>query len=198
MADILNGVPAQVTMRTTIVRTGRPYFLAGHMAYTPQIEQFVARRRLRRPLAEQQLKNLSYTKEQLDRIYRKTSGYCHLCHAKLSRKNHGQEGERGAWHVDHSVPRAKGGTDHLNNLKPACISCNLDESAKTSRTARGWKGKKSAPLNPEKRKQAKLENGFAGAIAGGLAGGAIAGPIGVIVGAVTGACVGSSQNPDRQ
>ena len=197
MADILNGVPAQVTMRTTIVRTGRPYFLAGHMAYTPQIEQFVARRRLRRPLAEQQLKNLSYTKEQLDRIYRKTSGYCHLCHAKLSRKNHGQEGERGAWHVDHSVPRAKGGTDHLNNLKPACISCNLDESAKTSRTARGWKGKTRAPMSVEKRKQAKSENALLGALGGGVVGFAVAGPIGAAIGALTGGHLAASKNPDK-
>ena len=67
----------------------------------------------------------------------------------------------------------------------------------TTRTARGWNGKNCAPLNPEKRKQAKLDNGFAVAIAGGIAGGVIAGPIGLIVGAVTGACVGSSNNPDR-
>jgi hypothetical protein len=141
---------------------------------------------------------MNYAEEQLDRIYRKTSGYCHLCHAKLSRKNYGQVGKRGAWQVEHSVPRSKGGTDHLNNLFPACVSCNCDKSNKTTRTARGWNGKTCAPLNREKRKQAKFENGFAGAIAGGIAGGAIAGPVGAFVGAVTGACVGSSANPDRK
>lgn len=141
---------------------------------------------------------MRFDKQILTRIYRRTSGYCHLCHAKLSLKNYGQAGKRGAWQVEHSVPRSKGGTDHLNNLFPACVSCNCDKSNKTTRTARGWNGKTCAPLNREKRKQAKLENGFAGAIAGGIAGGAIAGPVGAIVGAVTGACVGSSANPDRK
>lgn len=141
---------------------------------------------------------MNYAEEQLDRIYRKTSGYCHLCHTKLSRKHHGQRGKRGAWHVDHSVPRAKGGTDHPNNLKPACISCNLEKSDQTTRTARGRNGKSRAPLSTEKRKQAKNENAFLGAVGGGVAGFAVAGPVGAIVGAVTGACVGSSANPDRK
>jgi 5-methylcytosine-specific restriction endonuclease McrA len=139
---------------------------------------------------------MNYTDDQLDRIYRKTSGYCHLCHTKLSRINHGRVGKRGAWQIEHSVPRSKGGTDHHNNLFPACVTCNGDKSNKTTRTARGWNGKKCAPMNPEKRKQAKLENGFAGAIVGGIAG-AVAGPVGIIIGAVTGACIGSSKNPDR-
>lgn len=141
---------------------------------------------------------MAYTKEQLDGIYQCTSGYCHLCHKRLSRKNYGRIGERGAWHVDHSVPQSKGGTDYLRNLKPACIDCNLNKSNRTTRTARGWNGKTCAPLNLVKRKQAKFETGFAGALAGGITGGAIAGPIGAIVGAVTGACLGSSTNPDRK
>ena len=29
--------------------------------------------------------------------------------------------------MEHSVPKAKGGTDYLRNLFPACISCNLDK-----------------------------------------------------------------------
>jgi hypothetical protein len=140
---------------------------------------------------------MPFDKQTLTRIYQRTSGYCHLCHAKLSVKNYGQRGKKGAWQVEHSVPRSKVGSDHLNNLFAACVSCNCDKSNKTTRTARGWNGKKCAPLNPDKRKQAKFDNGFAGAIAGGLAGGVIAGPIGLIVGAVTGACVGSSNNPDR-
>jgi 5-methylcytosine-specific restriction endonuclease McrA len=141
---------------------------------------------------------MPFDKQVLARIYRRTSGYCHLCHAKLSLKNYGLSGKRGAWQVEHSVPRSKGGTDHLNNLFAACVSCNCDKSNRTTRTARGWNGKTGAPLNGEKRKQAKFANGFGGAIAGGLAGAAIAGPFGAIVGVVTGACVGSSHNPDHR
>lgn len=141
---------------------------------------------------------MPYTKQELDAIYQQTSGYCHVCHKKLSRRNHGVRGERGAWHVDHSRPRSKGGTHHLNNLRAACIECNLDKSDKTTRTARKWNGKTRAPLNPEQRRQAKADNGAAGAIAGGLAGAMLGGPVGAFLGAVTGACIGSSQNPDSK
>lgn len=137
-----------------------------------------------------------YTKQQLDAVYRQSSGYCHLCHKKLSRKNHGVHGARGAWHIDHSKPRSKGGTDHPNNLRAACIECNLDKSDRTTRTARRWNGKSRAPLGPDKRRQAKVDNGLAGAIAGGLAGAAVAGPFGALMGTLAGACLGSSQNPD--
>lgn len=140
---------------------------------------------------------MKYTKEQLDQIYCKTSGYCHLCHTKLSRKNHGQHDERGAWHVEHSVPRAKGGTYHLNNLKPACISCNLDKSATTTRTARGWKGKTRAPMSVEKRKQAKSENALLGVVGGGVVGFAVAGPIGAAIGALAVGHLAESSNPDE-
>jgi len=140
---------------------------------------------------------MRFTTQQIDAIYHRTTGYCHLCHKKLSRKNYGVSGARGAWHIEHSRPRSKGGTDHMNNLFPACIQCNCDKSDMTTRTARTWNGKTCAPLSREKRKQAKFEGGVAGAIAGGLAGGAVAGPVGAFFGAVTGACIGSSQNPDR-
>ncbi len=140
---------------------------------------------------------MKLTKEQLDQIYRKTSGYCHLCHSKLSQKNHGQHGMRGAWHVEHSVPRAKGGTDHLNNLKPACISCNFDKGTQATRTARGRNGKTRAPLSAEKRKQAKNENMLLGILGGGLAGLAVGGPIGATIGAIAGGNLAGAQNPDK-
>lgn len=141
---------------------------------------------------------MPFSKQQLDSIYRRSTGYCHLCHKKLSRKNYGARGKRGAWHVEHSNPQSKGGTHHMNNLFAACIQCNCDKSNGTTRTARAGNGKTCAPLAPEKRKRAKLENGLAGAIAGGWAGAAMAGPLGGVVGALAGACIGSSQNPDRR
>jgi 5-methylcytosine-specific restriction endonuclease McrA len=76
---------------------------------------------------------MPFDKQTLTRIYKRTSGYCHLCHAKLSIKNYGQLGKKGSWQVEHSVPRSKGGTDHLNNLFPACVTCNGDKSNKTTR-----------------------------------------------------------------
>lgn len=136
------------------------------------------------------------TKSQLDQIYRRTSGYCHLCHSKLSRKNYATAGKKGAWEVEHSVPRSKGGSNHPNNLFAACISCNRDKGIMTTRTARGWNGKQRAPLSPSKRKAAKIENGMLGAACGGLLGLAIAGPVGAAVGALALGQITGSANPD--
>lgn len=75
--------------------------------------------------------DMSYTVEQLDLIYQRTSGKCHLCHDPLARSNYARFGERGAWEVEHSVPRARGGTDRLNNLYAAHICCNRSKCVVT-------------------------------------------------------------------
>ena len=67
-----------------------------------------------------------YNPDRLERIYRRTDGRCHICRKKLSLVNYGRAGERGAWQIDHSRARVKGGSDHLNNLFPACIPSNLE------------------------------------------------------------------------
>jgi len=95
------------------------------------------------------------------------------------------------------VPRSKGGTDRLSNLKPACIYCNLDKSNKTTRTARRWNGKARAPLSREKRKKAQTENAILGAVGGGAVGLAIGGPVGAVIGALAGGHLAGSRNPDK-
>jgi len=140
---------------------------------------------------------MQFDKQTLAHIYHRTSGYCHLCHSKLALINYGRVGKRGAWHVEHSVPRSKGGADHLNNLFAACIDCNLNKSNRTTKTARGWNGKTRAPLSPEKRHRAKTENGILGAVGGGAVGFAVAGPVGAVIGALAGGHLGASANPDK-
>jgi hypothetical protein len=140
---------------------------------------------------------MAFDTQQLDQIYRRTSGYCHLCHKKLARCNYGQFGKRGCWEVEHSVPRANGGTDHMNNLFAACCDCNRDKSASTTRTARGWNGKTKAPMHPEKRAVARVENTVLGAIGAGLAGLFLGGPVLGFIGLITGGKIGNSLNPDR-
>lgn len=71
---------------------------------------------------------MGYSTEQLNDIYDKTGGQCRFCEKKLAWKNYGQYGSRGAWEVDHSRPKAQGGTDHLSNLFPTCIPCNREKS----------------------------------------------------------------------
>lgn len=79
-------------------------------------------------------------RERIHRIYNKTNGYCHLCNKKLSRNNYGVHGAKGSWHVDHSKAKANGGTHHMNNLYPACISCNIEKGTLHKRTIRKRKG----------------------------------------------------------
>jgi 5-methylcytosine-specific restriction endonuclease McrA len=129
-------------------------------------------------------------------VYDSTDGNCHICRKKLSWVNYDRPGRRGAWHVDHSNPVAKGGTSYLRNLKPACIDCNRDKSAMTTRTARGWNGHKAAPLPKAKKDDIKGRNTAIGIGAGAAAGGAVFGPVGAIVGAIVGGIAGNSVDPN--
>ena len=62
-------------------------------------------------------------------VYDKNDGYCVYCGKKLAFSNYGVYGTKGAWHIDHSVSKANGGTDYRRNLVPACINCNSTKSA---------------------------------------------------------------------
>ncbi len=139
---------------------------------------------------------MSYTKQELRKIYNRTSGYCHICHKKLALKNYGCFGERGAWEVEHSNPRANGGSNRLNNLYAGCISCNRSKGTNTTRAARMRRGKTRAPLCVEKRRTAKLMNGLVYGGGGALLG-SLLGPLGTLVGTAVGAKEGYKKNPDR-
>lgn len=67
---------------------------------------------------------MKYSDEELNYIYDKNNGYCWHCGKKLSWKNYGKPGEKGAWEVDHSVPLSRGGTGYLRNFVPSCVECN--------------------------------------------------------------------------
>lgn len=130
------------------------------------------------------------------KIYEKTDGYCHICHKKLSLINYGKNGKRGAWHVDHSVPKAKGGTDHVNNLYPACIGCNTSKGANSTNSARAQNGITRAPLSRKKKKELQSQNTITGGIIGGAVG-AFLGPAGILVGTLIGATIGNNNSPKR-
>jgi len=139
---------------------------------------------------------MSRSEQELRKIYDRTSGYCHICHKKLAFKNYALHGERAAWEIEHSNPRAKGGTDGRNNLYAACIRCNRSKGANSTRAARSRHGKVRAPLSAKKRKTAKLVNAIAYGAAGAGAG-SVFGPPGAVVGAIIGAHTGHKKNPDK-
>jgi len=74
---------------------------------------------------------MNLSTEQLKKIFQKYKGRCAYDGKKLSWNNYGKIGSWGAWEVDHSKPKSKGGTDYLRNLAPACIECNRNKSNKT-------------------------------------------------------------------
>jgi 5-methylcytosine-specific restriction endonuclease McrA len=98
------------------------------------------------------------TIQQIERIFRKTAGYCNICAKQLTFSNYGKRGRRGAWHIDHSRPKSRGGTDHANNLQPACIKCNEDKGNRTTRTARRRNGHNRSPLRAQRKSRPRLRS----------------------------------------
>ena len=105
----------------------------------------------------------AFTVDVLERVFDRTDGKCHICHRRVAWKNYAELGARGAWEVDHSVPRAWGGTDRLSNLFPAHIRCNRSKQASSNRRARGQHGKYRAPLSANQRGANRARNGALGA-----------------------------------
>lgn len=140
---------------------------------------------------------MKFDLEQLERIYDRTSGYCHICHKKLAFKNYGVYGARGAWEVEHSNPRANGGTNRHNNLYAACVTCNRSKGTKTTRSARAQSGKTRAPLSKGRRKDVKARNALAAGIVGAAVGSVLLGPVGILIGSGVGASLGYDINPDE-
>jgi HNH endonuclease len=138
----------------------------------------------------------TFTERQLNAIYDRTSGYCHICRRKMAFSNYGCVGARGAWEVEHSRPRARGGTNHGNNLYGACIPCNRSKGARGTRSVRRANGFASAPMSRERRNQVRQENAVVGGAFGALLG-ALAGPPGAIAGLLIGARAGYVKKPDR-
>ena len=61
----------------------------------------------------------------ISRIWRKTNGRCAYCGRPLVRE------ARRTWHVEHMVPRARGGGSGDKNLVLSCVKCNLKKKART-------------------------------------------------------------------
>lgn len=81
---------------------------------------------------------MPYDKKKLKYIYKKNKGYCVYCDTKLAIKNYGNLCANSAWEVDHSKSLKRGGTDHMNNLVPACTFCNREKSDMTARTFKAY------------------------------------------------------------
>ena len=139
------------------------------------------------------------SKAELARILDRTSGKCHICHVRLVLENYGKPSSQGGWEIEHSRPRAKGGTDHPNNKYAACILCNRRKATRTAKSARAQYGKKRPPLNVKQRQKVLGDRTLKGAGLGTLAG-YLLDPTGgalTAAGAFLGGIFGRSKDPDE-
>lgn len=138
---------------------------------------------------------MPYDERTLDVIYAKTGGDCHCCGQPLKRDQYGQLNASSGWEVDHSKPRKQGGSDHLNNLFPACIPCNRANGARHGRKRRRDRGNRLRPLSQTEKWLRKTGGKTAAATACGLIG-LVAGPAGLLIGAMAGAAFADPTPPD--
>jgi hypothetical protein len=137
------------------------------------------------------------SEDRLNAIYDKTHGCCHICHKKLSYCNYGVRDAKGSWQIEHSVPKAKGGTDHLNNLFPACIPCNLEKGVLHTNTVRKRNGVTRAPYSKAKKERIKNDNMLGFGALGFAIGAGVGGPLGGIILAVLGSEFGKKVSLKR-
>lgn len=140
---------------------------------------------------------MTYDKKKRREIYDRTRGYCHICRAKMYFTNYGRADGRGGWEVEHSNPRANGGTDRLRNLYGAHIPCNRNKGVRSTKSARAEHGYSRAPLTYEKYEAAKTGNALGGALVGAAIG-ARFGPHGLLFGGIIGAILGTEIDPDDE
>lgn len=139
---------------------------------------------------------MAYTLEELRRIWKSTDGRCHLTGRPIKLKDYGK-----TWEVDHSKPRAKGGSNHGNNLKPATISANRSKQARSSRAARRAHGLPRSPMSPAEQERRRSQNTRTGVAIGAAVGALMTvamGPMGRVVGGLIGGIIGGLIGHDAE
>lgn len=137
---------------------------------------------------------MAWNKEQLDAIFARTDGYCHLCprRERLARSRYGEQ-----WEVEHSVAQANGGSNHGNNLFAAHVACNRAKGTMSSSTYRAGQGLSGPPKSAAQKAKAREANATGGAVLGALVG-ALFGPVGVVVCAGIGVLAGNAVDPEAR
>jgi hypothetical protein len=151
---------------------------------------------LRKTADVEGIADLKITPDRLEKIFDRTDGNCHICGKGICFKNYGQIGARGAWEIEHSIPRCKGGSDCLNNLYGAHIRCNRAKQHRTTRTARSWYGRTKAPMSAQKKQAVSCGRAWGLGVLGAMLGAATGGVGPALLLAATGAAIGKSINPE--
>jgi hypothetical protein len=66
-------------------------------------------------------------------VWTMTSGHCFHCEVALIRNGEAEQAtdRSRVFHVDHLVPKASGGPDHLSNYVPSCERCNISKGTRS-------------------------------------------------------------------
>ncbi len=81
----------------------------------------VVRERIER--AEEERKKPRQVSKSRRVVFERSDGKCFYCSTSLVIEY--------GWHVEHKIPRSKGGTDLPDNLVAACAPCNMKKGART-------------------------------------------------------------------
>ncbi len=122
---------------------------------------------------------MRYDQMRLRKIYDSTAGRCHLCRKQWRLDEYGK---LDGWEVDHSRARAAGGTDHGNNLRPACVSCNRSRQDLPVSAVRAANGVSRPPVSAARRSNNEVKGAIVGGLGAVLLGLTGLGPILIVAG----------------
>lgn len=136
-----------------------------------------------------------YPENLLKHVFDRTDGRCHICGFGLRFEMYGKGRSRYGWEVDHSVPRALGGSESLRNLLPAHGACNRVKGTRSSHAARRTFGLEKRPLSKAEQGRVRMQRAWFGGVLGTLLF-ATFGRKAVFLGAVGGAALGYGVDPE--
>lgn len=77
-------------------------------------------------------------------VWNMTGGKCFYCEVELIRCVGDEQDRSRCFHIDHIVPKASGGPDHISNYVPACETCNISKNAKSFVEFLAWRKARQA------------------------------------------------------
>lgn len=108
---------------------------AAHSAKNPEMVRKRLQKRKEQEIAAGRLS--TQEKEEHVRHWRKQQNdRCHYCGVNLS----------GGGELDHRTPVSRGGTNHPENMRLACLQCNRDKHNKTAEQFRIWRQERGLPV----------------------------------------------------
>lgn len=89
-----------------------------------------------------------------EKVFAKTDGHCAYCGIVLDID----------WNVDHVIPKARGGSNGIDNLFAACPTCNMSKGAKSLEQFRYilWRRLSDVPCFSSEQKRWLASQGFTG------------------------------------